>query len=101
MRSDAYLVNVGRGNAVDEEALVSALNGGTLRGAALDVMETEPLPQDSPLRTAKNILITPHVSGNTGLRYTRERNCGLFLENLRRYAKGEPLLGLVDRKKGY
>ena len=101
MRDGAYLVNVGRGNAVDQAALVEALNGGKLAGAALDVFETEPVPPDDPIWDAKNILITPHVSGDTSLPYTRRANVERFLADLERYAKGEPLLGLVDPKRGY
>ena len=101
MRDGAYLVNVGRGNAVDQAALIEALNGGKLAGAALDVFETEPVPPDDPIWDAKNILITPHVSGDTSLPYTRRANVERFLADLERYAKGEPLLGLVDPKRGY
>ncbi len=101
MRDGAFLVNVGRGNAVDQPALIAALESGRLAGAALDVMEPEPLPPDHPLWSAKNILITPHISGGTDLAYTRKRNVEFFLADLDRYVKGEPLLGFVDRKKGY
>ncbi|MBR5741326.1 MAG: D-2-hydroxyacid dehydrogenase [Firmicutes bacterium] len=101
MREDAYLVNVGRGNAVDQKALIEALNAGKLRGAALDVFEKEPLPADDPLWETKNLFITPHISGNTGLAATRERIVELFLANLERYVNGVPPVGLVDRKKGY
>ena len=59
----AYLINVGRGTTVDEDALIAALNSGSIAGAALDVTATEPLPSDSPLWDAKNIVITPHAAG--------------------------------------
>ncbi len=101
MQDGAYFVNVGRGNAVDQTALADALNGGKLAGAALDVFDTEPLPPDDPLWDAKNILITPHVSGDTSLPYTRRANVEAFLADLERYANGEPLHGFVDRNKGY
>jgi len=97
----AYVVNVGRGTLIDQEALIDALNAEKLAGAALDVMLPEPLPSDSPLRSAKNILLTPHVSGDTSLRYTREALCDRFLAELERYANGLSLRGFVDRKKGY
>ena len=98
---DAYVVNVGRGNAVEQAALVDALNNGEIAGAALDVCTPEPLPADDPLWDAKNLILTPHVSGNLTLAYTRDANVRLFCENLARYAKGETLKGQIDRTKGY
>lgn len=98
---DALVVNVGRGAAIDQDALVEALNTGAIGGAALDVMTPEPLPRNHPLWTARNTIVTPHVSGNMTLGYTCDRNVDLFCENLRRYAAGVPLLGVVDRQKGY
>ena len=97
----AYIVNVGRGNTIDGEALAAALNAGKLQGAALDVMETEPLPQESPLWEAKNILLTPHVAGNLTVPYTKRRNTVMFCEDLVHYIKGEPMEHLVDRNLGY
>lgn len=97
----ACVVNVGRGTAIEQEALIEALNAGRLGGAALDVMDPEPLPEDHPLWSAKNIILTPHVSGNMTLGYTRDRNVEMFCEDLRNYAAGRPLNGLVDRKAGY
>lgn len=98
---DALVVNVGRGTAIDQDALVEALNTGAIGGAALDVMTPEPLPRDHPLWTARNTILTPHVSGNMTLGCTCDQNVDLFCENLRRYAAGVPLLGVVDRQKGY
>lgn len=98
---NAYVINVGRGTAVDQEALVAALNGGKLAGAALDVMDPEPLPQEHPLWTAKNLILTPHVSGNMTLGYTCDVNVEMFCADLANYAAGRPLKGLVDRKLGY
>ncbi len=72
---------------------------GHLAGAGLDVMEQEPLPADSPLWDVPEILITPHVAGFDDLLW--ERQYELYAENLRRYFAGEPLLGLVDKQKGY
>ncbi len=88
----AYVVNVGRGSAIDQEALVEALQARRLAGAALDVMAPEPLPADHPLWTCPNTIITPHISGNMALGLTRD---------LARYAAGELPEGLVDRNRGY
>ena len=97
----AYVVNVGRGSAVDQNALVAALNAGRIAGAALDVFETEPLPQGDAAWSAKNLLITPHISGQMSLGYTRDRNVELFCEDLENYAAGRPLKRLVNRAVGY
>lgn len=97
----AYVLNVGRGTAIDQDALIDALNSGHLGGAALDVVVPEPLPADHPLRSAKNILLTPHVAGNTTLGYTQQRSVDMFCSDLGNFAAGRPLKQLVDRKKGY
>lgn len=97
----AYIVNVGRGTAIDQKALIDALNNGHLAGAALDVMAPEPLPQDHPLWSAKNILITPHISGNMTLGYTCDAIIDSFCADLRNFAAGRPLENEVDRKLGY
>jgi len=91
-------VNVGRGATVDTDALVAALESGQVGGAGLDVTEPEPLPADHPLWDFANVVITPHVAGAGG---ERERHMTLLLENLRRYAAGEPLLNVVDPDRGY
>lgn len=93
MRPGAWFVNVGRGEIVDEPALVEALLAGHLGGAALDVFATEPLPVDSPLWRFPNVIITPHSSGTTDR--TRRRSVDLFIENFRRFAAGEPLAGVT------
>ena len=98
---DAYVINVGRGTAIEQEPLIEALNEGRIAGAALDVMDPEPLPKDHPLWTAKNLILTPHVSGNMTLGYTCDTNVDMFCRDLRNYAAGRPLEGLVDRKRGY
>ena len=95
------MLNVGRGAAVDQDALIDSLNSGHLAGAALDVVVPEPLPADHPLRTARNLLLTPHVAGNTTLPYTRQRTVDMFLEDLDNYCAGRPLAHLVDRKRFY
>ena len=97
----AYIVNVGRGSAIDEDALCESLNSGRLGGAALDVFKTEPLPSDSRLWNTKNLLITPHVAGNLTLEHTLNVNVDMFCKNLINYAKGMPLNNLIDRNKGY
>lgn len=89
MKRGAWLVNVGRGALVEEPALVDALREGRLGGAGLDVFETEPLPPESPLWSLPNVLVTPHSSGDTP--GNRERATAIFLENLGRFARGEPL----------
>ncbi|MBR6323299.1 MAG: D-2-hydroxyacid dehydrogenase [Lachnospiraceae bacterium] len=96
----AIIVNVGRGSSIDEAALLPELQAGRLF-AALDVFEKEPLPQDSPLYEAPNLLITPHVSGNMTLPYTLQRITDLFLEDFERYAKGETPERAVDMERGY
>lgn len=99
--STAYLVNVGRGTALDQAALADALNSGRLAGAALDVMVPEPLPAGDPLRRARNLILTPHVAGNMTLGHTCDVNVRMFCEDLARYAAGQPLRHLVDRTRGY
>ena len=98
---DAFLVNVGRGSAVDEGALLGQMADGHLSGAALDVFATEPLPADSPLWDCPRLLITTHVAGNMTLEYTVDRIVAMFIEDLQRYCAGKPLTHLVDREKGY
>ncbi len=98
---DAYIVNVGRGSAIDEDALADALDSGKLAGAALDVFQTEPLPAESRLWKTKNLLITPHVAGNQTLAHTRNTNVAMFCEDLENYAAGRELKYRIDKKKGY
>ncbi|WP_276261513.1 D-2-hydroxyacid dehydrogenase [Haloglomus litoreum] len=94
MRDHAVLVNVGRGGLVDQDALVAALREGTIRGAALDVFEREPLPTDSPLWERSDVVLTPHNAGSTP-NYWR-RNADLFARNYRRFVAGD-LDDLVNR----
>ncbi len=101
MKPGAFFLNVGRGNAVDSYALAEALNCGHLAGAAVDVTEPEPLPADHPLWDAKNMLITPHVSGGYHLKETHERIIRIAVENLRRFTNGEALKNNVDFATGY
>ena len=81
--------------------VVDALNAGQLAGAALDVFVQEPIPDGDPIWDAKNLLLTPHVSGQLSLGYTRDKNVALFCEDLENYAAGRPLARYVDRKIGY
>jgi D-3-phosphoglycerate dehydrogenase len=99
MRDDAWLVNVARGSLVDTDALVAALARGAIGGAALDVTEPEPLPDDHPLWREPRALITPHVANPPGTlrRYLAER----VRENVGRFAAGEPLRSVVDADAGY
>ena len=99
MKPTAYLVALGRGGQVDEDALLHALREKHIAGAVLDVFNTEPLPQESPLWGAPNLVITPHIAGDTG-RYT-DLIVELFSENLRRYLADEDLLNVYDPEKGY
>jgi phosphoglycerate dehydrogenase-like enzyme len=99
MKSDACLINVGRGPLIDERALIDALEQKKIGGAALDVFEPEPLPPESPLWNVRNLLITPHTAGLTDKLW--ERHYTQISENLRRYLAHQPLLGLVDKSKGY
>jgi phosphoglycerate dehydrogenase-like enzyme len=99
MRKTAYLVNIGRGGTIQEQALVEALREGRIAGAGLDVFETEPLPPDSPLWGMPNVIITAHYAGSTP--HYDERATAIFLDNLRRYQAGEPLRNVVDKEAGY
>ena len=98
---DAIVVNVGRGTAIDQEALMEALNAGRIAGAALDVVVPEPLPREHPLWSTRNLLLTPHISGNMSLGYTCDINVDMFCRDLENYAAGRPLEHRVDRKRGY
>jgi phosphoglycerate dehydrogenase-like enzyme len=99
MKPGAYLVNIARGAIVDTAALLSALESGRLAGACLDVTDPEPLPEGHPLWKRDDVWITPHVAGASAL--TEERGWALFLENMRRFGAGEPLLNVVDPRAGY
>jgi len=99
MKPDAYLINVGRGQQVDEAALADALRNRRIGGAALDVFGQEPLPLGSPLWEFDNLLITPHTASLTEKLWPRHFD--LFSENLRRYLAGQQLLFTVDKQTGY
>jgi phosphoglycerate dehydrogenase-like enzyme len=99
MKPTAFFVNVARGSLVDEAALIAALRDRKIAGAALDVMQTEPLPPDSPLWSLENVFITPHVSGVSEQMWPRQSK--LLVENLQRWFSGRALLNRVDLKRGY
>lgn len=101
MPSDSFLVNVGRGSAVDQRALERLMRAGHFAGAALDVFDQEPLPKEDSLWLCPRLLITPHVAGNTTLDYTVEKIVSLFLEDFENYCAGRPLRRMVDKKLGY
>jgi phosphoglycerate dehydrogenase-like enzyme len=98
MPEDAWLVNVGRGAVVDEDALVAALHAGAIGGAVLDVFSEEPLPAEHPLWSAPNTVLTPHISGGPN-RF--DVLAGLVGENLRRLLAGERLVNETTLARGY
>ncbi len=99
MKRSAFFVNIGRGKTVDQPELVRALKEGRIAGAGLDVFEEEPLPAASPLWDMENVIVTAHYSGQTPC--YGERLWGIFIDNLGRFARGEPLVNVVDREEGY
>jgi phosphoglycerate dehydrogenase-like enzyme len=99
MRPSSRLINVGRGPLVDEAAMVQALQEGRLAGAALDVVDHEPLPPGHPLWSCPGTIISPHMAGDAV--GWRDELLALFLENLQRFQNGTPLLNVVDTSLGY
>jgi phosphoglycerate dehydrogenase-like enzyme len=99
MKPTAYIVNVARGQLVDEAAMTQALRDGRLAGAGLDAVAVEPLAPDNPLWDLPNVIITPHTSAVTDR--LGDHFVDFWAENIRRFAEGEPLLGGVDRHAGY
>ncbi|WP_089105138.1 D-2-hydroxyacid dehydrogenase [Streptomyces hyaluromycini] len=99
MQPSACFINVGRGQLVDEEALVRALNRRWIAAAALDVFATEPLPADSPLWEVPGLVVSPHMSGDTV--GWRDELSTQFVELYERWAAGRSLLNVVDKKRGY
>lgn len=99
MKQGALLINIARGEVVDEPALIAALKRGPIGGAALDVTEQEPLPSASPLWRMPNVIISPHVSGRTP--HYGERLTDLLIDNIARYRAGQPLRNMVDVTRGY
>lgn len=101
MKQGSYLLNVGRGSAVDQPALLSALRSGRLAGASIDVTVPEPLPQDDPLWQEPNLLITPHISGQYHLRLTHDNIVDIAAHNIRVLQGGGDYRARVDVKAGY
>lgn len=99
MKSSAFLINLARGDVIDEGALIQMLQEGKLAGAALDVFEQEPLPAASPLWSMKNVIITPHIAGSSA-HYT-ERVSSIFYHNLRAMLDGGDMMNVVSLTEGY
>lgn len=99
MQRNAFLINIGRGAIVVLDDLVAALNAGEIAGAALDVFETEPLPEGHPLWAMENVILTPHVAGFSPR--ISERHLAVLLENVKRFARGEPLMNVVDKRRWF
>jgi phosphoglycerate dehydrogenase-like enzyme len=99
MKKTAVLINVARGAVIDEAALITALSSKKIAGAALDVFKEEPLPTTSPLWNLDNVILTPHIAGNSAK--IHEKAAALFAENLQRYLENKPLLNRFNRKRGY
>lgn len=99
MKPSAHLVNIGRGEIVDEHALLDALDGGGIAAASLDVFATEPLPANSPLWTAPGLVVSPHMSGD--VLGWRETLAGQFHDNARRFLDGDELFNVVDKRLGF
>lgn len=99
MKKSAYFVNIARGGLVKQDELIAALRDGKIAGAGLDVTDPEPLPDDHPLWRTPNLVLTPHLGGQSD--GARDRMWRLYRENIRRFVAGEPLLCVVDKKRGY
>jgi len=99
MRPHAVLINIGRGQLIDEPALIDALQRGAIRGAALDVFETEPLPASHPFWSMPQVLLSPHSADR--VEGWLDQTMAMFLDNLGRFVRGEPLTNVVDPHRGY
>lgn len=99
MKPTAFLVNVARGEMIDDAALIEALRERRIAGAGLDVASQEPLPSSSPYWSMSNVILTPHVSGYTATYF--ERTLALFAGNLDRFLRGEVLQNVVNKRLGY
>jgi phosphoglycerate dehydrogenase-like enzyme len=99
LKPSALLINVSRGKLVKTDALVAALTEKRIAGAGLDVTDPEPLPPDHPLFDQPNVIVTPHIAGQS--QFTEQRVQDVLVENVRRYAGGLPLINLVDKHMGY
>jgi D-3-phosphoglycerate dehydrogenase len=99
MKPSAYLINVTRGGIIDEPALVAALEAGQIAGAGLDVTEIEPLPADSTLWNAPNLILTPHRAGAS--QHRPRKIFEFFMQNLNRYISGQTPVNVINKRKGY
>jgi phosphoglycerate dehydrogenase-like enzyme len=99
MRPEAWLINIARGRLIDDRALIRALEARTIGGAALDAFRDEPLVSSSPYYDLPNVIVTPHTAWSSAR--VLDRSIELFCDNLRRYARGEPLRNVVDPGAGY
>lgn len=99
MKPSAVLINIGRGSVVQEQALVRALEHGRIRGAALDVFDTEPLPEEHPFWRMENVLLSPHTADHT--KTWLSDTLRFFLKNMERFVNGDELLNVVDKRSGY
>lgn len=99
MKNTAFLINLARGGIIDQQALVKALHAGEIAGAGLDVADPEPLPPDSPLWDAPNVMITPHVTPKVPDR--TQRTIDIVVENIRRYRAGEPMVNALTQRDIY
>ena len=100
MKQGSYVLNVGRGTAIDQDALLAAVREGKIAGAGLDVTDPEPLPADHPLWKEENIFITPHVSGHFHLQATHDNIVDIAIRNIRALLDGGEFVSRVDAKKG-
>ncbi len=99
MKPTSYIINIGRGGLIDQEALIRTLDKKQIAGAGLDVVTPEPLPKESRLWDFDNVILSPHISG--GMEDYMMHATELFCENLKRYLNGKKLLNVIDKKKGY
>ena len=97
MKKNAFLVNTSRGSVVDETALIEALQTDQISGAGLDVFETEPLPENSPLRKLSNVILTPHTAGEPDALYFHSNRFKFFAENIKRVSEGKPPINALSR----
>jgi phosphoglycerate dehydrogenase-like enzyme len=99
MKPSMFIVNIARGDIIDQDALIDALNTGRIAGAGLDVFIPDPLPDGHPLYTTKNVVLTPHVSGVSHMLWRRVMD--IWIENIRRFMVGRPLINQIDKRRGY
>ena len=101
MKASAWIINIARGDMIDDDALISALKDGTIGGAFLDPTNPEPLPADHPLWSAPNCMITMHLSGRSGRAKMFHRAAALFLRNITAFVEGKPMENVADLDAGY